>query len=309
MEGKTGIGRSFLPGKRSPGKRGRFMSGYRLPLVLLLSLALLVPLFMQACGGYSIFTVDTEFVPSDITAQTLNRWIDNGFVDDDGFPVVILDATSSASHIPGAIPVSEATTMTRSDGVIDTIAMVADGATIEALLQRVGIENKLTTVVITGTSLFSIARVYFDLRYWGYPQSKLKVLRGNTSVWTDAGFALVTDIPHPVPSDISVTDLRRMTEVRASLQEMIDLAEGRIPNVVNWDVRRPDEYNGVPDQTSGPDSAIPGRVAFEGHIMGAVNLEFSDLLGPGNATFLDNATMMASLATIGVIKGKTTYVY
>jgi 3-mercaptopyruvate sulfurtransferase SseA len=164
-------------------------------------------------------------------------------------------------------------------------------------------------VVITGTSLFSISRVYFDLRYWGYPQSKLKVLRGNNSVWTDAGFALVDDVPHPVPSDISVTDLRRMTELRASLQEMIDLAEGRIPDAVNWDVRRPDEYNGVADQTSGPDPAVPGRVAFEGHIMGAVNLDFSTLLGPGNATFLDNATMAASLAGIGVLGDKTTYVY
>lgn len=309
MEGKTGIGRLFLPGKRSPGKKSRFMSGYRLPLILLLSLALLVPLFMQACGGYSTSTVDTEFVPSDITPQTLNRWIENGFVDDEGFPVVILDATSSADHIPGAIPVAEATTMTRSDGVEDVIAMVAAGATIEALLQRVGIENKLTTVVITGTSLFSISRVYFDLRYWGYPQSKLKVLRGNNSVWTDAGFALVTDTPHPVPSDISVTDLRRMTELRASLQEMIDLAEGRIPNAVNWDVRTPGEYEGTPSNsfTRGPTGA--GYVAFEGRIKGAVNLAFNELLGPGNATFLPNDTMAASLAGIGVTKGKTTYVY
>lgn len=308
MEGKTGIGRFFLPGKHSPGKRGRLMGRYRLPLILLVSLVLLIPIFLQSCGGYSIFTVDTAFVPSDITPETLNRWIENGNVDDDGFPVVILDANSSSPHIPGAIPVLEATTATRSDGVVDTIAMVADGATMESFLKRVGIENKLTTVVITGTTLFNIGRVYFDLRYWGYPQSKLKVLRGTNVVWTGAGFSLVTDTPHPEPSDISVTDLKRMTEVRASLQEMIDFAEGKIPDTVAWDVRAPGEYNGVAGSTSGPDPAVPGFVAFEGHIKGAVNLNFSDLLSGGN-TFLDNATMIASLAGIGVTKGKTTYVY
>jgi 3-mercaptopyruvate sulfurtransferase SseA len=307
MEGRTGFGRLFLPGNQSPGRGGRLLGRYRLPALLLLALVLLIPVFLQSCGGYSIFTVDTKFVPSDITPETLNRWIENGFVDDEGYPVVILDATSSATHIPGAIPVSEATTMTRSDGVVDTIAMVADGATIEALLRRVGIENKLTTVVITGGSISSIARVYFDLRYWGYPQSKLKVLRGTTVVWTGAGFPLVTDIPHPVPSDISVTDLRRKTGLRASLQEMINFAEGSIPDTVAWDVRTPNEYNGVAGSTSGP-AAPPGFVAFEGHIKDAVNLDFSTLLVGGN-TFLDNDTIIASLAGIGVTKGKTTYVY
>jgi 3-mercaptopyruvate sulfurtransferase SseA len=230
-------------------------------------------------------------------------------VDDCGFPVVILDATSSANHIPGAIPITEATSVTRTDGVVNTIAMVPDGATIEGLLQSAGIENKLTTVVITGSNLFSFARVYFDLRYWGYPQRKLKVLRGNNTVWTDAGFPLVTDIsPQPIPSDIGVADLRRETELRASLQEMIDVAEGNIDDVLVWDVRTPNEYNGVADQTHGP-YLLPGSVPFEGHIKGAVNLDIMELLGPGNATFLDNATIVASLAGIGVEMDKTTYVY
>lgn len=310
-----------IPKRRfSPGDaRGR-LGRSRLPVILLMVLALVVPVLLQGCGGgYEALTVDTRFVPSDITPQQLNSWIQNGFVDDQGFPVVILDTSSSdtyqSGHIPGAFLVTEGHSQTRSDGVLQTPTMVLSGPAMNALVQRLGIQSRHTTIVITGSSLFTISRFYYDFRYWGFPQSRLKVLRGTNQVWTDAGLALSMVIPSaPTPSSFSVADNVQATEIRASLAEMISVAEGMVPDTLVWDVRRANEYNGDPGATNGPTSS--GKVAFEGHIKGAVNLNVLNTDPAAGPIFLesfqkvaDNATILASLATIGVTKDVTTYVY
>lgn len=322
MKEKTGIGRLILPGKHGPGEKARRSSPYRLPVLLLLLLALLIPALQQGCGGYDTDTVDTEFVPSDITPQTLKKWIDNGFVDDKGFPVVIMDVTSSSAynsgHIPGSILVTEDHSETRSDGVINVVTMVLDGPSMNALVQRLGITSKYTTVVITGSSLFNISRFYYDFRYWGFPQSRLKVFRGTRTLWTNAGLAFTNAVsPAPSPSAFSVANIDKDISVRAPLEELIDVAEGMVPRALVWDVRRANEYNGDPAATTGPNPDAPGFVAFEGHVKGAVNLNVLNtdpltgpvFLQPGFGEFVDNATILAGLKTIGVAGNKTTYVY
>jgi 3-mercaptopyruvate sulfurtransferase SseA len=320
MKGKTGSG-LFPPGKHGGGPRAALLGRYRLPVLGLL-IGVLLAFFLQSCGGYSTNTVDSKFVPSDITPQTLNEWIQDGFVDNEGFPVVILDVTGSGTynegHIPGSLLVTEGHSETRSDGVLDVVTMVLDGPSMNALIQRLGITSKYTTIVITGSSMFSISRFYYDFRYWGFPQSRLKVFRGTRALWTDAGLAFTTETPPtPTPSSFSVADIDKDTAVRASLQEMINVAEGNVADTFIWDVRRPSEYDGTAGSTSGPDPAVPGFVAFEGHIKGAVNLNVLNtdpasgpvFLEPGFGKFVDNATMLAGLGTIGVTGDKTTYVY
>lgn len=322
IKDKTGINRLFLPGRQSPGERARPTGPYRLPVLLLFLLALLIPVLQQGCGGYDTSTVDNEFVPSDITPQTLNQWVQNGFKDNREFPVVILDVTSSsdyhAGHIPGALLVTEGHSETRSDGVLNVVTMVLDGPSMNAIVQRLGITSKYTTVVITGSSMFNISRFYYAFRYWGFPQSRLKVFRGTRTLWTDEGFAFTNSVsPMPTPSTFTVADIDKDLDIRAPMEELINVAEGTVPGAFVWDVRRANEYNGDPAATSGPDSAVPGFVAFEGHIKGAVNLNVLNtdplagpvFLEPGFGKLLDNATILAGLATIGVTGNKTTYVY
>jgi 3-mercaptopyruvate sulfurtransferase SseA len=302
----------------------RRIHGGKLAALVIVLLFAAVPLFLQSCGSGGYSNPRSEVASSSVLIDptTLNNWITNGYdTDSSGFnKMVVLDVASvtgatsytTSGHVQNAFLLDTATdlTTTRSDGVSDTITMVATRTMMDNLIQRTGIDEN-TVVVITGDSLLNMGAAYFGFRYWGFPKNRLKVLDRTNAAYKTAGFTLVNTVPPaPTPSSYSVCKLTQNTSLRAPLSEMITVAEGGMPNTVTWDVRAPNEYNGVAGATTGPSgSATTGFVAFEGHLKGAVNLIHTTHLSPDSSTFLGTDVMKSTLASIGVTPDKTAYVY
>ena len=295
----------------------------RLSLLLISVMLVSISLYLYSCGGggFSDPKVEATSTSVLISPQTLNGWITNGYgTDQYGFnKIVVLDGASEtgttsytgSGHVPGAFRVDPTADLNtaRSDGVSDVISEVATKSQVEDILHRTGIDEK-TVVVITGDSMFNLSTIYVTLRYWGFPKERLKVLSGTNKVYTAAGFSLETTVPPaPAASTYSVCQLTQNTSARASLSDMINLAEGKVPNGFDWDVRTPNEYNGVAGSTAGPTGGANGYTAFEGHVKGAVNLNYTTLLSADGNSFLDTDTMRTALNSIGVTQDKLTHVY
>ncbi len=299
------------------------ISKNRLSLLLISIMLVSISLYLYSCGGgFSDPAVETTSTSVLITPQTLNGWITNGYgTDSRGFnKIVVLDVASEtgttsytgSGHVPGAFLMNSGTDLnapSRSDGVTDVINEVATKSQVEDVIHRTGIDQN-TVIVITGDNMLNVGTAYFTFRYWGFPKERLKVLSGINKTFADAGFSLEKTVPAaPAPSTYSVCQLTQNTSMRASLSDMIQLAEGGVPNGFAWDVRTANEYNGVAGSTAGPTGASNGYTAFEGHIKGAINLIYTSLLSSDQSTFLDTETIRTSLNSIGVTQNKLTHVY
>lgn len=250
----------------------------KLGTILLAIILIMVPLFLQSCGdkGKDVIVIPpTTTQGSLLSANDLKRWIDNGYKDDSGNRVVILDTSRGvpaarndydSGHIPGAhyVDFNSDIIKTRSDGPIDNDTMVADGPQFDAHIQKYGIDNN-TTVVFTGHHIFWTARAYWTYRYWGFPQSHLYVLNGKAttgqSVWTASGYDLETvEPPAPTPATFSVSSWPgNMDSVRASLEDVRNVAEGMVPDAVILDTRNEDEWNGNGIVSATPSQAFSYR--------------------------------------------------
>jgi 3-mercaptopyruvate sulfurtransferase SseA len=225
----------------------------------------MVMLTIHGCGngGTSSYTdpVTTTKSAALIDATLLKGWIDEGklnapFGSKDR--VVLVSAASLTSwyagHIPGAVrwDTGKIAEDGRTEGLGTTTALTPSGATMDAQLQSLGIDGN-TTIVITipansGTSgFYSQAVLYWDLRYWGFPRERLKILNGGDDAWLElAGTALVTDpVESYQKSTYSVAgNAGLVTAVRYSVGQMLakvdDLATPAVQD--QWqliDVRGP----------------------------------------------------------------------
>jgi len=172
-----------------------------------------------------------------IEPDTLKSWMDAGLVNaanSFGGKVVILDygSADSALRIPGACKVSAAElNATRLEGIAETGTMVPTGAMMDAVIQRLGIDDNTTIVfTTTGANQYLTARAYFIFRYWGFPKERLKFLNGGNGNWAavaaanawGAQYALTDVVPAPTASTYSVRNLGTLRDdLRMSIGEMI----------------------------------------------------------------------------------------
>jgi thiosulfate/3-mercaptopyruvate sulfurtransferase len=238
------------------------MKGKWVALFVAVLLAL-APLYLQSCGGgfdSPSGVTGGKQISSLLSPQQLKSWIDNGYKDERGYKVVVLDTSFGptarsdydSGHIPGAFYVDFANELvkTRSDGPMMVSLMAPDGPQMDALVQKFGIDNN-SVVVFTGHHMYWMTRSYWTFRYWGFPQNRLFVLNGKAttanSVWAAAGYTLqTTQPPLPTPSTFSVSSLTgNMDSVRAPLEEMLKIAQGLVPNTIIEDTRAESEWNAV----------------------------------------------------------------
>ena len=291
----------------------------RIVSLLLLSVFLAVIPFSLYCYGAD----STPQISSLLSPHQLKKWIDNGYRDERGLKVVVLDTSFGpaarsdydAGHIPGAHYVDYAKELiaTRSDGPIMVDLMVPDGPQMDKHLQKYGID-KDTAVVFTGHHIMWITRAYWTYRYWGFAQDHLFVLDGKASteksVWKAAGYPLETKAPPlPQPSAFSVSSWPgNMDMVRAPLQEFRDAASGKIPNAVILDTRSDAEWNA---ELAG----IMYNVACALHINNSVWKEWvEELVGAnytekatGPHTLKPIAQILAEYRALGLTEDKAVY--
>ena len=220
-------------------KRSRALYFAMLGMLAVLSLGI------WGCGtsGYDdpqATVTTTKTATAAIDAATLNQWIVEGKVNSadpsSRDKVVILSVSKAAdyatAHIPGAQLMNSDSelTMTRMEGVAPIGTMVLDGATMDAIIKRSGIDSN-TTIVFTvnkGGSYLNQSRAYFTFRYWGFPKERLKVLNGGDDAWETAGHTLTTEVPTVTASSFSVRNNGSFKpELRYSIGQMIALVDAR----------------------------------------------------------------------------------
>jgi 3-mercaptopyruvate sulfurtransferase SseA len=297
----------------------------RRPVAAAWVVALAVALqFFASCGSDYEKPSTTQTGSALIEAATLGAWMDAGKVNGAGYDrVVILDVNTAANyaagHIPGAFHLDpNELNQSRTEGVGISGTEVPEGSKMDGLIQKHGIDG-VTTVVFAGSSVMNSSRAYFVFRYWGFPRERLKMLNGLNAAWTAAGMTLTTAPPPPVQQSTYSVKNRRVLrgDLRVSLSEMLDYADGKTPNVVPIDVRSTaasGSYAGIRGSTTGIFSSISGTasvtdyVVFEGRIRGAQALRF-DTLYNGSNRFVPTDQLTASFNAIGLDSSKTGYAY
>lgn len=297
-----------------------------------LFLVLALAFMFQGCGGGGGSDYDTPSTTATgvvVDAATVKGWVDNGNVNGTGYDkVVILDiGTSSAGyaagHIPGAQYVSWSSLIENRDGgVLTDVNMVISGPPMDSLIQQYGIDKNTTIVftsaMSTATSIsayYFVGRAYWTFRYWGFPKDRLKVLNGLNAAFADQYSLTDAASPAITPSTYSVQQNPSFRgDLRASLGDMIDIADGNVPNATVIDTRGEDgddfgtttsSYSGDPMKTKGVwDSNT--YVVFEGHVNGGIALNakyfYETVTGTTETyqVFLSSSDMAALLAAYGV---------
>jgi 3-mercaptopyruvate sulfurtransferase SseA len=294
---------------------------------------LLSPLVMNNCSTSKYDTPVTIGTSGTlISPETLNAWMFSGAVNNSsgfGDKVVILDlgGTYSAGHIPGAHRLNGSDIYkVRQEGPAADVNMVPDGAAMDALIQRYGIDEDTVVVFTSGAAspsanaVLGATRAYWTFRYWGFPKEKLKLLDGINFSW-NAAYGLTTDVPPaPAASTYSVKNNERLrTDLRASLADMINVAEGKVANAVPVDTRSdatsPASYSGKRGVTSGvfsPRNSSPDLdyVAFEGRVAGAKAIAYTSLFDSANDYRFKSADVLAAMfEAIGINSTTLAHVY
>jgi len=182
-----------------------------------------------------------------VDAAVVAAWIDNDFKTESGSPVVVFDTmtdfTGTANRIYGSISkdvigdfnINE----TRAEGPIDPTLLGHNssssnsikGARVDAIIQDLGLTHDTVLVLAgNGGSQWAVWRFYWELVYWGFDKSKIKVLDGGVAALAAEDASLVdTTWPGYDPNDstFSVRDLPKMKQsARVSMKQVIDAVKG-----------------------------------------------------------------------------------
>jgi 3-mercaptopyruvate sulfurtransferase SseA len=284
-------------------------------IAALLGTVMIAALTIWGCGTSSYdnptdSVVTTKTATALITAADLKTWVDAGLVNKAGGydRVVILEASSvpnySTAHISGAqyVDLANDLTQTRVEGPMLTGQLVVDGAKMDALIQKYGIDAN-TTIVFTSSEAevgypWNLTRGYTTFRYWGFPKNRLKVLDGGNKAWKAAGYELTASIPNITRSSYCVTAnnvSRIRTDLRASLTDMITAVTAGTATNDFIDGRATDPV--VPGPTSDLiDTTTPTKyVVFEGMIKGGHAYSYANLIDATTKQFKSIADIKTGL--------------
>lgn len=208
---------------------------------------------------------------------------------------VIIDTRTSfedfqKGHVPGAIYFHSRRDLTDQENPIPNFLVGPER--FQELMQGLGVNNDSRLVLYDETNGLGSARLFYALEYYGF-EGTVSLLDGGYAGWVAAGF----------PSDTlgnAVTLEANMGNFTARVQpdRQCDLAyvTGVEPgsNKVIFDVRSADEFTGT-----------DARAEQNGHIPGAVNLEWSEVLVEGDVRyFRPYEEIQALYDSLGVTRDK-----
>ena len=202
--------------------------------------------------------------------------------------LVIIDAGKAesyeAGHLEGAVHINHGSLYRRGPvaGLIKCLGELSD------IFGENGIARDSNIIIYDDGSQLYSSRIYWILKYVG--AENVKVLHKDMDEWSEAGLSLVTTptevatvtfIPYPKP------------ELFASTEHVQDHKDD--PNVILVDVRTSAEFDGTASSS-------------EGHIPGAININFTDLLTETGA-FKDASELEAIATENGITPDKEVVFY
>lgn len=162
-------------------------------------------------------------------------------------------------HIPGAVHVHPRETQL---GTPPAPGKLPDEASLQRLVSRIGLNPESHVVAYDDEGGGWAGRFLWLLDCIGH--DRYSFLNGGLVAWSQEGHPLTTEVPEPEPGQLQV---RIQDQPNASMDEVLEAVEqGRH---VIWDARSPAEFRGERQTAS-----------RNGHIPGAVNLEWTQLMDP-----------------------------
>lgn len=144
----------------------------------------------------------------------------------------------------------------------------------EQAFRQAGVNTGSRVVVYDDQANRFAARVFYVLEAFGHRH--VQVLNGGMSKWTSEGRPLLTEVPNVPAGDFKP----KLDSTRIVTSSWL-LGRLRTPGLALVDARSPGEFSGV--KVEGPRG---------GHIPGAVNIEWTQVVDPGPVkTFLDAARL------------------
>lgn len=193
-------------------------------------------------------------------------------------------------HIPGAVHLEIERLHTVIDGVPEIAAPLEVGA--EAL-GAVGIDENTTVVAYDNVGGLVAARFFWILEYYSHPD--VRVLDGGSDRWSFEGREITREVPQVQPKKFMARPRPEVLVDRKWILENLGQSD-----LVLLDTRSPGEYN--------QNEWGPGLE--EGHLPGALNLEWSEALEynpvPG---FKVAEEVQSLLENMGVTPGKDVVTY
>jgi 3-mercaptopyruvate sulfurtransferase SseA len=156
-------------------------------------------------------------------------------------------------------------TQTRTNGVIESVSMVPDGAQMDANLKKYNIDPRNDMIVAamgagSNPNAMAQGRIWYALRYWGVDKKNLAILNG-ANAWTPSGGVLTYPAgftaadfqaaPTTAPNNgtVSVKSLPvDNTQLQATLDDMLKILPSGDTNVKTdgvfiWDARSLGQYS------------------------------------------------------------------
>lgn len=224
------------------------------------------------------------------------QWVSD-HLNDPGLRVVEVDVDTEAyeeGHIPGAVGWNWQTQLQ------DTfIRDLAPKEQFETLLGQSGISNDTTVVLYGDNNNWFAAWGFWQLRYYGHDENKLKIINGGRAKWVAEGRELTKELPHITATNYGA---RAPDEtIRAYVQQVQDHIEGNKPLV---DVRSPDEFTGKILAPPGLNETCQRG----GHIPGASNIPWVQAVNE-DGTFKPYDELRTIYSGKGVTGDRETVVY
>ncbi len=147
---------------------------------------------------------------------------------------------------------------TRSNGVIETVSMVPDGAAMDALFKKYAIDPTRDMIVAamgTGSNpnAMSQGRIWYALRYWGVEREHLAILNGGNQ-WINGNGLDASDFqanPSTPPDNGSFSVKQLLvdnTALQATVEDLLAVvpsvnANKKDDGVLIWDARSASQYS------------------------------------------------------------------
>ncbi|PZC48856.1 MAG: thiosulfate/3-mercaptopyruvate sulfurtransferase [Chloroflexi bacterium] len=197
------------------------------------------------------------------------------------------DGEFDRAHIPGAVRIPHP----YIKGV-ENSRLVVTPEEAKSLFESLGIGDDSIVVGYDHNRIQGPARLWWVLTYYGH--SNVKVLNGGWRKWVKEGRPIELTAA-AAPSNVTFTP-RPDPTVLATVEELVS-AIGQ-PGVGIWDARTSDEFVGR-----------PGGNARGGHVPGATNLEWSEVVDPDEHTFKSLQEIQGLVSEVGLSPDQRTYAY
>ncbi len=182
----------------------------------------------------------------------------------------------------------------RHDGIANVPGALLAGPYVDGMINMFGIDPEKDYVVFAvgegSTGMREIVRSWWVLTYWGWDKNRLAFLDGSVSYDFSSTSGLSEHLvnkpsPMPVQTAYSMKTLNNVqTDLQIYLKDMMDIAvKDNKKGYFIADARGTKEYTGAKnsrsaDMNCGPNHDEQCHVPMQGHIRGAIDFPYTDLL-------------------------------